>query len=485
MPVRLALALGFTALLFGAPIRAQQAAAAEPQTTAAEPTAVPSAAEQQPPSSAPKRGKPTRPLADSARGYVRPPRGSGIAKVALFLPRLVLAVPRYTLRLVFFPVEKLFEVVDENHVVAHVRDVLYNDEGTAGIVPKIAVDSFFGASIGARAFHENLAGHGEYGSAEARFGGLYDSFSQLTFRADRFGGSRLWLESSTRYESRPGLLFEGIGHPGVHSGGTNVDPRAAAIVTRFHERRYLALLRSGYSFGRPGSQFQLGATGSYNLRDFGPKTAGSDPSTDAVYDTSKLVGFDDRVPVFELDANAVLDTRDAAGATSSGSYVEAFAGRAPRAAGYEFWHHGVEATTYLNLYHHNRILILRAALEGVEGHRDEIPFSELPRLGGPNRLRGYALDRFRDKKALLATVEYHYPIHQFVSGSLYVDVGRVERSYSDFVAESGWKAGGGGGFVFRSRRKLELTIDIAYGDGVQFYVTTDPLRAFAKKDTEL
>lgn len=426
-----------------------------------------------------------RPRPEQARGYRRRP-GTKPEDVALFVPRLVLAVPRYALRLVFWPVQKSLVLVDKYAVVERVRDVLYNDERNAGIVPKLSLDSFFGLSLGAKAFHENLGGHGELGSVEARFGGYYDSVTQALFRANHFGGAPLWLESLTRYESKPGLLFQGIGEPTGSVARTGIDPRDAAIATRFHERRLLALLRSGYSFTLRGdSLLQLGATGIYNVRDFGPKTAGSEPSIEAVYDTKKLVGFDRRVAVVETDLNFVLDTRDVRGATSSGCYVEAFGGRARGEPGYEFWHHGIEAVGYFDLYRKTRVLVLRGVIEGVEAAAAKIPFSELPRLGGPHRLRGYPLDRFRDEKSLLGTVEYHYPIHQFVSGALYVDVGRVGKSYSAMVESDGWKTGAGGGLIFRSRDKLKFAFDIAYGDGVQVLITTDPLRAFAKRDTEL
>ena len=121
----------------------------------------------------------------------------------------------------------------------------------------------------------------------------------------------------------------------------------------------------------------------------------------------------------------------------------------------------------------------------VEGKTEEIPFSELPRLGGPNRLRGYPLDRFRDEKAALGTVEYHYPIHHYVAGSLFVDVGRVAASYDELAKSDGWNTGFGGGFIIRSKNSVILTFNVAYGDGLQFHLTTDPLRAFGKRDTEL
>lgn len=424
--------------------------------------------------------KPVR--ADEARNYADPSRTEP-EDVALFVPRLVLDVPRYALKFVFFPIKEGVRFLDRHAVIEKVTDFLYNDERTAAVLPTLSIDSYFGPSLGLKAFHEDLAGHGEYGSAEARFGGAYSLASQLHFKADRFAGWPLWLESVARFESAPALLFQGIGQPGPASGA-GLDPRQAAVATRFSEQRWLSLLRAGYTAGRPGELFQIGASGVYNVRDFGAKRRGSDPSIEQVYDTGALVGFADRVPTFETDLNVIIDLRDVAGATASGGYLELFGGYVPKIGDYSFWHHGAELTGYLNLYRRSRVVVLRAVIEGVEGRERDIPFSSLPRLGGPHRLRGYPLDRFRDEKAALGTLEYHYPIHQFVAGALFVEAGRVAASYSDLFDER-WRVGGGGGFIVRSRDRQLFAFDIAYGEGVQFYLTTDPLRAFSKKDTEL
>ena len=441
--------------------------------------------EPEPESPAPARDAGDRaPKADEARGYAERP-GTEPEDVALFAPRAVLAIPRFALRLVFFPIDAGLEFADEHALVENVEDVLYNDERTAGIVPRLSIDTFFGPTLGATAFHDDLAGHDEHASAKFAFGGRYEQSYELSLRADRFGGSRLWLESLTRYEVEPGLLFQGIGQPEERAGGSSLAPGDAAVETRYRQERLLAMLRLGYTVGEPGALTKLGVTGIYNRRRFDPKTRGSGPSTEEVYDTEQLVGFDSGVNLFEADLNLVVDTRDVQGATSSGAYLEVFGGVAPKFQNYGFFHHGFEATGYIDLYEKSRVLVLRAILEGVEGDTDEIPFSELPRLGGANRLRGYPQDRFRDEKVALGTVEYHYPIHQFVAGSLYTDVGRVAPSYTDLFQRDGWKTGVGAGFIFRSRDKVLFTFDVAYGDGVMFHFTTDPLRAFENRDTEL
>ncbi|RYZ05872.1 MAG: hypothetical protein EOO73_18340 [Myxococcales bacterium] len=442
---------------------------------------------QEPKADAPKPDRATakkEPVrSDQARGYEVEP-GTEPEDVALAVPRVILAVPRYTLKLVFWPVKETIEFVDRHAIVERVTDFLYNDARTAAIVPTFGIDSYFGPSFGAKAFHNDLAGHDEHASIQARFGGQYKLATQLRFSANNFGGSPLWLESVARYESEPGLLFQGIGHGDSAQGAGGLDPRQAQIATRYSQDRYLGLLRTGITFGQPGEMLQLGATGIYNVRDFEEKHRGRDPSIEQVYDTSQLVGFDERVATFETDLNLIMDLRDVAGATASGAYLDVFGGYVPRIGKYSFWHHGAELTGYIDLYKRTRVLVLRAFVEGVEGADQDIPFAELPRLGGPNRLRGYKLDRFRDEKTAVGTVEYRYPIHQYVAGSLFVDVGRAERNYADFF-DTKWKTGFGGGFILRSRDTQLFTFDIAYGDGIRFYLTTEPLRAFVKRDTEL
>jgi hypothetical protein len=433
----------------------------------------------------PTRSKPVR--SDEARGYERAP-GTEPEDVALFVPRVLLAVPRYALKLVFFPVRELIQFADKHALVEETVDILYNDERNAAIVPTLTIDSFFGPSFGLKAFHEDLAGHDEYGSIEALFGGMYSLATQLHFRAEHYRGSRLWLESLARFEGEPGLLFQGIGD--VRGGSSPdlgpLDPYGNSVATRYSEQRLLSLLRGGYAFGRRPELVQIGGTAIYSVRDFGAGKRGDEPSIERVYDLTKLVGFADRVPVLELDLNVVVDTRDVTGATANGLYVAAFAGRSPSLGGpYSFWHHGTELSAYIDLYKRTRVLVLRAVTEAVDGDAARIPFAELPRLGGPHRLRGYPTDRFRDEKAALATVEYRYPIHEYVSGSLFFDAGRVSPSYAGLF-DAPWRFGGGMGFNVRSRDRTLFSFDIAYGDGVQFHLTTsDPLRAFSQEESEL
>jgi hypothetical protein len=458
----------------------------------AEPQPAPSASRETPRAPAAPRAR-----ADQARNFERPARGFDAADVALLVPRLVLTIPRLALRLAFLPLQKALKFVDRHAAIERAvgavgaalpvkreADPLAAREMSGGVAPQVELDSFHGLSFGLKAFHDDLAGHGEYGSIEARVGGVYDAAGQLAFRAARFGGSRLWLESLTRYESQSSLLFQGIGQDGAAVSGAALDSRQAAVATRYTQARTLDILRLGYSAGDRGRLLQLGATGRYSVRDLSGSAAADGPSLESVYDSSKLPGFGERVTTLETDLNLAFDTLDPPRIATSGAYVSAYAGRVPELAGYGYWHAGIDATLYVNLYRGNRLLILRAFAESVAGRAEHIPFADLPSLGGPHRLRGYPLDRFRDENAALGSVEYHYPIHQYVAGSLFVEAGRVERSFSSCF-DGHWLPSIGGGFFVRSKEKQIFSMHVAGGEGVQLYFTTDPWQAFSNRETDL
>jgi hypothetical protein len=88
----------------------------------------------------------------------------------------------------------------------------------------------------------------------------------------------------------------------------------------------------------------------------------------------------------------------------------------------------------------------------------------------------------------LATIEYRYPVHQMVSGELFVDAGRVGRSYGDIFdrnALEDFHCGGGLGFVFHSDDSIWFKAQAAYGEELLFFLSTDPLRAFRKRHKRL
>lgn len=196
---------------------------------------------------------------------------------------------------------------------------------------------------------------------------------------------------------------------------------------------------------------------------------------------SRLTGFDTGVDVAHAYADVEIDFRNRRGDPSKGFYFRALAGGAPpQFRDVAFGHYGMELKAFIDLFDESRILVLRGALDAVHGDEDAIPFSELPRLGGPHRLRGYRLNRFRDRRALVGTVEYRYPIHQYIGGHLFVDIGRVAPTYEELFDPrmDQWRTGYGGGFRVRTRNRHFFRIDFAYGKDFLVFFTTDAVQAF-------
>jgi hypothetical protein len=428
-----------------------------------------------------------QPARDAARGT--DDRGEVEPEdVALFLPRAAFFLPARVTQLVALPIRAGLGFVEAHHVIEHVEDFFYNDARTAAVVPTLSLGSGLGLQVGARAFHEALGSAAERGEVAATWGLHEEHVYRLSFEAPRIDDTPLWVETKTTFETHPRLRFFGIGDDGPRAlAGSDLDPRAAGVESFYRHQRLRQVSTLGIALGRPGLELRPGVRGRFARHDFdrGDGLADGDRSLEDVYDTALVTGYEFGATLAEVEGIAVFDARDAKGATANGFYAEAFGGGALPFGDVRFAHFGAELTGYVDLYRGDRVLVLRAALDAVEGSADRVPFFALPDLGGAHRLRGYPLGRFRDEKALFGTVEYHYPIHELLAGSVYVDVGEVAADFAGLVRDPELHVGGGAGLVMRSKSRVIVTLDVAGGDGVQVYLTTDPLRAFADRDDEL
>ncbi len=414
----------------------------------------------------------------------------------------MLFVPNLALKLVFLPVREAAALLDRYAVVENVIDILYNDDRTASILPSLSLQSGYGLSYGLSASHTNLFGHAEEGALKAKFGGIYLQGYEASLKGDHIGGSHVWTNAVLRYEYKPALWFQGIGDPAADSAGAGLaDPRVTAIATRYRQQRFLASVGAGYSVGDVPIT-KVGPVAIFNHRTFGPEAHEfAEPSIEEAYDTALIQGFDDTLNLVELDLSFVHDSRPKRALPATGTYVEAFAGGLLPTERYAFWHTGLEVAQYFDLYRGNRVLVLRAAIDAVTGPRSKIPFTELPRLGGSSTLRGYLYDRFRDRVAVVATAEYRYPVHQLVSGALFVDAGQIAGDMAGLGPLSQWKVSPGFGLLLHApesdrhtpddkgavddTRPSLLGVEVAYGEGLTIIFSTDPLRAFSKREKEL
>lgn len=423
----------------------------------------------------------------AARGYERPPEDAYV-RGGVVIRGIGIGLG-YLVRGLVAPFRGLVYAEARWKALTKIRKVFVNDAGTLGILPSIGFNSDLGLNLGARAFIDDYFGAGESASIGASTGGSTVQAYQLKIDLPHIGGAPIYARTRVRWEENDGLYFAGLGNPTNHTSGEMLPVTATATPTRFSQKRFLTVLSAGFDLGGKGSRLRIGASGIFNDRSFGPAgSSASDPSIETSYDTSTLRGFDGGYRTLEVTGDIELDTRDTRGPTTSGTVVRAFAGGGSLIEDSTYAHYGVEASTFLAPFWPRRVFVGRVALEGVRDKDNDIPFTELPRLGGAGLLRGYHTDQFRDQLAAIATLEYHYPIHELVSGQLFVEAGKVAYTYDALLGNGftkHWHPGYGGGLIVHSRSSVKARIDIAYGDGLAVYFSTDVLDAFRKREREL
>jgi Omp85 superfamily domain len=347
-----------------------------------------------------------------------------IGRGALFVPRLAVDA-------VLSPFRGAIWLQDHYHVTDWYDRIFYNDAKTIGLYPTVSVDTTLGVTVGAKFIDKDLFGDKESLGLQATVGSLYRQIYALSFDTGHRLGDRFHLQLDVGYERRPHDAFFGIGNGDLVAAAPApmpIDPRvdSTAVETYYRQQRERVSLIGDL---RTWHKLHLRASGAISDVQFGSPDQGTPVTT--VYAPAGLVGFDGvQYGYGELELR--WDNRhnttswEPHSVVSGGSLASVYAGRQQRLDdGASFWRYGVELEKFLKLAEGPRVLIAHFHGEGVTGSRDQVPFTELPSLGGPTYLRGYALDQFRDRIAAYGSLAYEWDLSQWFSARLFTDVGRV------------------------------------------------------------
>lgn len=207
--------------------------------------------------------------------------------------------------------------------------------------------------------------------------------------------------------------------------------------------------------------------------ELGKSTSGN--PIDMSYAPDGLVGFDRGVRQVYAELELRFDSRRASSeweppdVHSTGTLASLSLGRLTALDGADFWRSGVEVQQYLRIAKGPRLLSVRVRGDAVSGTRDEVPFLQLPALGGGAFLRGYARDRFRDRVAAVASVAYEWDLSRFTAAYLFVDAGRVF-SALDNITFDNLRVGYGVGAELHNYRAFVLEGSLATSlDGGVFF----------------
>ncbi len=90
----------------------------------------------------------------------------------------------------------------------------------------------------------------------------------------------------------------------------------------------------------------------------------------------------------------------------------------------------------------------------------EVPFLEMPRVGGQSLLRGYYDGRYRDKVLVALQAEYRFPIVWRLGGVVFGGVGQVAPAVADLSLKDPKVAGGAGlRFLLEEAQHVNLRVD--------------------------
>ncbi len=393
-----------------------------------------------------------------------------VGRVALFVPRVLFGI-------VFAPVRGGVYLVDRYNLDERYRQIFYTDGGELGLLPTLWYDSDQGLQAGAR-----LKWTPTDDTKLALFAGGGRRSSQLAFEASTRVEDRVELGLHAELWNRPRAAFYGIGNGDEVSG---LPPEAAPINPLVNDTAVETRFDKG--LGRVSAAADVEIVDDVFARGVGMfadvevnDPAEDERSPDVVYDPDALLGSDGyRVGYGELELR--WDTRRGASLweprslNTGGSLVSGFVGRSAidgdnmleTASGY--WRYGADLHHFVQIARGPQVIAMRLYGEGVSAQRDEIPFTELPMLGGSNLLRGYAFERFRDRVALQGSLEYQWDLSRYVFASLFTDVGRVYPSIED-ITLAGMRWGFGVALEAYSRNSFQARVSLASSIDGGFFV---------------
>ena len=349
-----------------------------------------------------------------------------VGRGALFVPRLAIDA-------VLSPFRGALWLQEHYHITDWYDRIFYNDAMTIGLYPTASVDTTLGVTVGARFVDKDLFGEQEQLGAQATFGSRYRQIYAVNLGSGRRLGDRFSLGLDVGYERRPHDTFYGIGNGDLAPEPTMppapIDPRVdqTAIESSYRQDRERVSLSADL---RTWRQLHVRLAGAVSEVHFGAPDQGV-PIT-SVYDRRGLIGFDGGVQYGYGELELRWDNRHTTtswephSVVSDGELAAVFAGRQQQLdGGAPFWRYGLDLEKFLRISEGPRVLIAHVHGEGVTGSRGEVPFTELPALGGSTYLRGYSLDQFRDRVAAFGSLAYEWDLSQWFAARLFVDVGRV------------------------------------------------------------
>ncbi len=335
----------------------------------------------------------------------------------------LLALPEYAVEMMFSPIGVVVGAFERYRLDLRLYDALRNDAGTIVFIPKVKIAVGDGFGFGGSVAFKRLFGEEEKLDVGGlwRVDGDYELSARYRQRVAFMEGRQ--LDVRVQYEVDGNLPWYGIGND-----TTEADER---VVGETVLDSYVAIDVTG-----PGVP-ELTGVAELGFRRAQLAT-GSDPTTPSVAEGDTVAlppGFGETIGFPRFRLALAYDTRDNTGRPTRGVLVELEGRVTGDIDGQQqsAMHGEVVVSGFLPVLPDRRVFKLQLGFAVAAPTRDDhdIPFHELVTFGRKNRMRGYSKARFRDDIGWWTTLEYHWPVWEYINTgialtpTLFLDVGRV------------------------------------------------------------
>jgi outer membrane protein assembly factor BamA len=382
----------------------------------------------------------------------------------------LLQLPERVVELATAPLLPAFVHAERHRVPQRLIDLLSNDDKTAFLFPYITVGGSDGVTGGVMLMHNDLLGDNERFRISAAVAHNLDFKVKTAYRQDVAWLNGRELGARVSYEEDRDVRYFPVG-----GASREQDERAIRsdelLVSLHGELLPRSLLYGSALLTLTYRREKLGA----GERPGGPSLERGDP------EVPPPPGFDRTIDLPEAQLLLAFDTRDSLGRTRSG-----FLSRMTLTAMHDFNDAGLSAfrgelslSAFLELLPRARVLVLHlgGGLARPLDDDHQLPWRGHVSLGRETHLRGYKRDRFLDRYAWWAGLEYHYPIYEHeldeigVASVLFGDLGRAGAGADGLFGEAPrWSVGFG--FKLDTARFSVFQLLIGFSpEGVEFTVS--------------
>jgi len=378
--------------------------------------------------------------------------------------RLVPQVLLFPLRALFWglewPIGAALRVEDRVHPFRRALDALTWSGGTRGLRPAFYYSTIYIPEFGLRYYDHLTLGVDTNLEVTTTVGGANYVYSGLTVEPTRTTAP-IGVIFDVLFDRRGDLLYNGFG-----SHTYSAAPAGRYLMNAVESRLAVRV--------RPQPWLAFYATISTGLKRFqNGDRVGGDPGVVYVWDTNTIPGFTHGTSFIRAGVGGILDLRDHRSRASTGLLIDAAfdytRGIDGDFATYERFR--AKAGVPIPLWLRTHVLWLQAAtaLAWQDGPV-AIPFTEVPTLGGPDDLRGFRFQDFRDLSSFWVTAEYRWPMWMWVDGALFFDYGGVfGRNYAGFNTQRMQPdVGVALRVVTNGHFLLRIQIGYGFGEGVNF-----------------